>query len=200
LALRRKQRDVRLGPGDAQLDPTLPPFEWLVSHQLESELLRIEFERFVLIADGDAHEANHLDHGCLLRKSDSGILALNRSVDNSAVDSIELIAIANSRITIDRHVVEVLMRDLVGHDKKASTFVVYFYLYVRRLDSANARVRISLQRLADSTGLSKRAVQIAIKHLVQRQLLDAYRATPTSVPEYSVRRPWAAYGRGAFKR
>jgi len=90
------------------------------------------------------------------------------------------------------------MRDLVGHDKKASTFVVYLYLYVRRLDSKAARVQISLQKLSDSTGLSKRAVQAAVKHLARRRLLDVHRATRTAVPEYALRRPWTAYGQAAF--
>ena len=38
-------------------------------------------------------------------------------------------------IALDSYVLDVLMRDLVGHDKKPSAFIVYLYLAVRILES-----------------------------------------------------------------
>ena len=56
----------------------------------------------------------------------------------------------------------------------------------RRLRS----VQVSHQGMADETGLSKSAVQVAIRSLLRRHLLRSRRASPTAVPEYFVLRPW----------
>ena len=94
-------------------------------------------------------------------------------------------------IAIDDYVLDTLMRDLVGHDKSASAFAVYLYLW-RRAREANAwSAKVSHKRVADDTGLSKSAVQAAIRHLNRRKLIRSTHATPTSTPEHHVLRPWA---------
>ena len=39
-------------------------------------------------------------------------------------------------IALDGYVLDVLMRDLVGHDKKPSAFIVYLYLAISRYASS----------------------------------------------------------------
>jgi hypothetical protein len=95
------------------------------------------------------------------------------------------------KIELDEYVVEVLMRDLVGHDRQASAFLVYLYLWWLTDQSAEPRVAVSLNELADGTGLSKRAVQDAIARLHKRKLLSIKRESITAIPEYTVLRPWA---------
>jgi hypothetical protein len=84
-------------------------------------------------------------------------------------------------VTIDAYVVDVLLPDLAGHDRKPSAFLVYLYL-LRRSRSRNGRreVRESLQTIATRTGLSKSCVQNALRHLRRRGLLDADAVATTS--------------------
>ena len=89
-------------------------------------------------------------------------------------------------MVIDDYIVETLMADLVGHDKMPSAFVVYLYLYTRGLRS----VRVSHQDIANDTGLSKSAVQVAIRNLARRKLLRTERESITAVPLHYVLRPW----------
>lgn len=91
-------------------------------------------------------------------------------------------------IEVDEYVVDVLMRDLVGHDRFPSSFLVYLYLWRR---TPAGRSRLPLQRIAEGTGLSKRSVQAAIGHLEGRGLLHVERESITAVPEYTVLRPWS---------
>lgn len=95
---------------------------------------------------------------------------------------------AASPVEIDGYVLDVLMRDLVGHDRSPSAFLVYLWLWRR---TGNGETRIPLQRIAEGTGLSKRGVQDAIDHLESRGLLRVRRESMTAVPEYAVLRPWA---------
>ncbi len=96
------------------------------------------------------------------------------------------------RLTVDAYVLETLMADLVGHDRHPSAFLVYLYLWARTAGSRSRRRRVALshQRMAEDTGLSKSAVQSAVRALVRRRLLRAERASRTAVPEYFVLRPW----------
>jgi len=90
---------------------------------------------------------------------------------------------------IDSYVVETLMPDLVLHDHQPSAFLVYLQLwYLSR--KASSRVRFSHQAMADATGLSKSAVQAAIRTLTRRRLIRAVRESSTAVPHYVVLRPW----------
>ncbi len=81
------------------------------------------------------------------------------------------------------------MRDLVGHDKRPASFLVYLWLAAEQ-QRRTAPVQISYQELAESVGISKSSAQSAIGWLVQRKLLTANKATVTATPVYAVRTPW----------
>jgi DNA-binding transcriptional ArsR family regulator len=92
---------------------------------------------------------------------------------------------------LDAYVIETLMADLVLHERSPSAFFVYLYLW----HGASARrrtVRASHQEMALATGLSKSAVQGAIRTLARRRLIRAERDSITAVPVYSVLKPWRA--------
>ena len=93
------------------------------------------------------------------------------------------------RFSVDAYVMDTLMPDLVMHDHQPSAFLVYLHLCYRSAGRKGA-VRTSHQQMVDATGLSKSAVQSAIRTLTRRRLLRATRHTTTSVPEYVVLRPW----------
>jgi len=93
-------------------------------------------------------------------------------------------------VELDRYVIDVLMRDLVGHDKKPSAFVVYLFLAVRAEHEVRSRVSCSLSTIANVTGLSKTSVQSALRHLVSRRLIISSKAGPTAIPEYRLVRHW----------
>lgn len=89
--------------------------------------------------------------------------------------------------TIDRYVVEALMRDLVGHDRRPSAYLVYLAITT---SAGEGRISMSLANLAEQTGLSKRSVQAAVRHLAARGLLAVTRAGPTETPRYQPLKPW----------
>ena len=89
--------------------------------------------------------------------------------------------------TIDAYVLDSLMRDLVGHDHRASAYLVYLTLTAA---SEERLPSISHAKLAERTGLSKRSVQDAILHLVDRKLLRVTRHGATEVPRYETLAPW----------
>jgi DNA-binding transcriptional regulator GbsR (MarR family) len=89
-------------------------------------------------------------------------------------------------VNIDDYVIEVLMRDLVGHDRSPSAYLVYLYLSGRR----GGPVAMSYQQIADATGLSKSAAQAGVRVLRRRRLVKATKTAPTATPEYTVLRPW----------
>ena len=93
------------------------------------------------------------------------------------------------RVTIDRHVISALLPDIVGHDRSPSAFIVYLFL-AANASGRRRQIRISLQSIADETGLSKSAVQGAVRILLRRRLLHQERAGPTAIPVYEVLRPW----------
>lgn len=92
-------------------------------------------------------------------------------------------------LLLDPYVFNVLMRDLTGHDRRPAAFIVYLALWWKGAHDED--MRLSLQHLADATGLSKSAVQASIRLLTRRRLLRADRELPTSVPRYTLLRPWA---------
>lgn len=100
------------------------------------------------------------------------------------------------QVLVDGYILDSLLPDLVGHDRRPAALVVYLALY-RRAARANWSVRLSHQAIADATGLSRSAVQTALAHLQRRQLVSTTRATPTSVPLHKVQRPWLRLARGA---
>jgi DNA-binding MarR family transcriptional regulator len=87
-------------------------------------------------------------------------------------------------------VLDILLRDLVGHDKSPAAFVVYVFLWSRTAGTRNRNVRISHNGIADDTGLSKSAVQAAIRHLTRRKLIRSERESQTATPVHFVLRPW----------
>jgi hypothetical protein len=96
----------------------------------------------------------------------------------------------------DPYLVDTLMRDLVGHDRQPSAFLVYLLLW-RKTHAAGAdTVQIALLDVAEATGLSKRAVQDAIAWLAKRRLVAVARTSITAIPVYTVLRPWRERHRG----
>src|ERR1700730_12245232 len=93
-------------------------------------------------------------------------------------------------VPIDDYVLDVLMRDIVGHDQQPAAFLVYLFLYGRSARQHWQPVKASLRMLADETGLSKSAVQTAIAKLQLRQLVKTSRAHITAVPSRRVLRHW----------
>ena len=93
-------------------------------------------------------------------------------------------------LTLDDYVLATLMPDLVGHDRSPAAFLVYLYLWSRTVAVGARSAAISHAGIADDTGLSKSAVQAALRLLRRRGLVTSRRLTPTSTPEHAVRRPW----------
>jgi DNA-binding MarR family transcriptional regulator len=97
----------------------------------------------------------------------------------------------SSPLKLEGYIAEVLLRDLVGHDRSPAAFLVYFSLYALTYAAGHRSVKLSLKQVAERTGLSKSAVQAALRILSRRQLIRGVHATRTAVPEYFVQRPWA---------
>jgi len=90
---------------------------------------------------------------------------------------------------LDSYVADVLLRDLVSHDRSPAAFLVYFFL-AARAGKARAGISMSLAELADRTGLSRRAIQLALSHLRRRHLIRTTQAHRTAIPTHVVVRPW----------
>jgi hypothetical protein len=95
-------------------------------------------------------------------------------------------------IPIDDYVLDVLMRDLIGHDQKPAAYLVYLYLYGQAARKKWKPVVASLRTLADATGLSKSAIQIALATLRRRQLVVTIRNHATATSRHRVLRHWRA--------
>jgi DNA-binding MarR family transcriptional regulator len=93
-------------------------------------------------------------------------------------------------IPVDTYLFDSLLPDLVGHDRHPTGFLVYLWLYRQAAEQNFAAVSASLRTVAESTGLSKRAIQEAIRALEKRKLIHVHRADITALPEYTVLRPW----------
>ena len=99
-----------------------------------------------------------------------------------------IVATMTATLTLDRFVLESLMADLVGHDRRPSAYILYLALAARI--GAKDEVGISLQGLATATGLSKTAVQRAVAHLARRRLIAVRTTGPTQAPYYRILHPW----------
>jgi hypothetical protein len=99
-------------------------------------------------------------------------------------------------LTIDDYVTNILMRDLVGHDRRPVSFLVYLWLAAEEQRRGTA-VKISYQELAESIGVSKSSAQSAVGWLTQRRLLLVEKENATATPRYAVQAPW---GREAKKK
>ena len=93
-------------------------------------------------------------------------------------------------VEIDAYVLDSLMADLVGHDRQPSAFLVYLFLWRRTHGSGEAAAQVSLLDISMGTGLSKRAIQEALRLLAKRRLLSIQRESITAIPVYEVLRPW----------
>jgi hypothetical protein len=105
---------------------------------------------------------------------------------------IERYSMPAKTLHLDPYLTGVLMRDLVGHDRRPAAFFVYLWLSIERQNRAQHRnfVSISYQDLAESIGISKSATQSAVAWLVRRKLLAVTKATVTATPAYEVLSPW----------
>lgn len=68
--------------------------------------------------------------------------------------------------------------------------MVYLQIWTSLFRSGDRRAALSLQTLAERTGLSKSAVQAAIRLLTRRGLVKSEKAVPTVAPEYELVRHW----------
>ena len=93
-------------------------------------------------------------------------------------------------VQIDAYILDILMADLVGHDRQPSAFLVYLFLWRRTHGRGDATIQVSLLDISAGTGLSKRAVQEALRLLAKRRLLSIQRESITAIPVYTVLRPW----------
>jgi hypothetical protein len=93
------------------------------------------------------------------------------------------------RIMVDAYVLDALMPDLVGHDRRPSAFLVYLHLW-QRTGAASHTAVASYQMMANATGLSKGAVQLAVRVLVRRRLVEVKRKTATATPVFTLRCHW----------
>jgi hypothetical protein len=94
-------------------------------------------------------------------------------------------------LTLDDYVVNVLMRDLVGHDRRPASFLVYLWLAAEQQRQQGQAVTISYQQLAESVGISKSSAQAAAGWLARRKLIAVTKPSFTATPSYAVQRPWA---------
>lgn len=104
-------------------------------------------------------------------------------------------------ITIDDYVVDVLMRDLVGHDRRVVSFLVYLWFTGEqgKEQRKGKAVKASYRDIAESIGVSKSSAQAAVGWLIKRKLLACTKKTVTATPQYEVLTPWRDYesrGRG----
>src|SRR5918997_4570998 len=93
-------------------------------------------------------------------------------------------------IPVDDYVLDVLMRDIVGHDRQPAAYLVYLYLYGQAARARWKPVPSSLRMLAEATGLSKSAVQTALELLRRRQLIATTTEHATATPQHRVLRHW----------
>ena len=93
-------------------------------------------------------------------------------------------------LSIDDYVLDVLMRDLIGHDQKPAAFMVYLHLYGQAARNRWRHVSASVRTIADATGLSKSAVHAALTHLRRRQLIATIADHATATSRHRILRPW----------
>ena len=96
-----------------------------------------------------------------------------------------------SMIPLDDYVIDVLMRDLVGHDRRVVSFLVY--LWFTREQRNGHVVEASYRQIAECIGVSKSSAQAAVSWLIKRKLLTSIKKTVTATPRYKVLTPWRDY-------
>ena len=93
-------------------------------------------------------------------------------------------------VSVDDYVLDVLMRDLVGHDQQPAAYLVYVYLYGQAARNKWKPVSASLRALAEASGLSKSAVHAALAKLRRRELIVTTSDHATATPRHRVLRHW----------
>src|ERR1041384_8746967 len=93
-------------------------------------------------------------------------------------------------IPIDDYVLDVLMRDIVGHALQPAAYLVYLHLFGQAARAKWKPVAASLRSLAEETGLSKSAVQAALELLRGRELIETQSDHATATPTHRVLRHW----------
>ena len=92
-------------------------------------------------------------------------------------------------IPIDDYILDTLLRDLTGHDRKPAAFLVYLWLTGEQT-RRKSPVPISYVELAQNTGLSRSSAQASVRWLLRRKLIEATRTSVTATPSYRVLTPW----------
>src|SRR5271163_2598154 len=100
-----------------------------------------------------------------------------------------LLALAMTQL--DRYVTDVLMRDLVAHDRRPASFLIYLWLAAEQQERKGP-VEISYRELAENIGVSKSAAQAGVGGLARRKLISVSKENATAVPSYVVLSPWRA--------
>jgi hypothetical protein len=93
-------------------------------------------------------------------------------------------------VPVDDYVLDVLMRDVIGHDHQPAAYLVYLYLYGQAVRNKWKPLALSLRALSDATGLSKSAVQTALELLRRRELIVTKSHHATATPRHRVLRHW----------
>ena len=102
-------------------------------------------------------------------------------------------------IAIDDYVIDVLMRDLVGHDRRVVSFLVYLWFTgEQEKEQGKERrkghvIEASYRQIAECIGVSKSSAQAAVGWLIKRKLLASTKKTVTATPRYKVLTPWQDY-------
>jgi len=126
--------------------------------------------------------------GIDVQRIDSHILD-SYVLDSYVLDSYVLDSYVLDSYVLDSYVLDTLMRDLVGHDRKPTSFLVYLWLWAEQ-SKDNSPVGRSYQEIAESVGISKSSAQAAITWLLRRKLLAVTRVSVTATPSYRVLTPW----------
>jgi hypothetical protein len=92
-------------------------------------------------------------------------------------------------IKLDEYVLDSLMRDLVGHDRRPTSFLVYLWLAAEQ-QRRRTSVTIGYSDLAESVGVSKSSAQAAVAWLIHRNLISSTKTKVTATPRYTVQTPW----------
>ena len=95
-----------------------------------------------------------------------------------------------NHVAIDDYVLDVLLPDLAGHDRSPAAFLIYVILWTKLYRSEERCIAVSLQQLGELAGLSKSAVQGAVRLLKRRGLIRISKASATAVPQYELIRHW----------
>jgi len=88
-------------------------------------------------------------------------------------------------MTLDHYVLDTLMADLVGHDRRPSAFLVYLLI-----EANTDNIALSYAEMAERTGLSRRACQGAVAHLARRRLISVTRRQGNEAGTIRPLRPW----------